>query len=71
MHDWAYGQKPVIMPNIALGVLKKGKSCEQLFVYPQKFLSQVYMVSYGWGQFAGCMDFQVFPNLDSVSLHLA
>ena len=32
MDDWVHSQESVIMPNIAIGVLRQGKPCGQLFI---------------------------------------
>ena len=71
MDDWFHGQESVIMPNIAMGILRHGKSCGQLFIYLQELPSQVHQISNGWGQFSCDVDFEVFLNSASVSMHLA
>ena len=56
MDDWVHCQESVIVPNIAVQVLRQGKPCGHLFVYPQEFPSQVHWrlhwISNGWGQFS-------------------
>ena len=49
MDDWVHSQESVIMPNVAMGVLRQGKPYRQLFVYQEDLLSQVYRISNGWG----------------------
>ena len=70
MDDWVHGQESVIVSNIAIGVLRQGKPCRQLFVYPQELLLQVYRISNGCSQFSHDVNLEVFFNLGSVSLHL-
>ena len=70
MDDQVHGQESVKVPNVVMGVLRQGEPCRELFVYLQDLLSQVYRIRNGWGQFSHDMNFEVFFNLGSVSLHL-
>ena len=71
MDDLVHGQESIIMPNIAMGVLRQRKSWRQLFVYLQELPSQLHWISNRWVQFSCDVDFEVLLNLSSVSMHLA
>ena len=71
MDDWFHGQESEIMPNIAMGILRPWK-----ILWAAVYLSARAPISgasdqYGWGQFSCDVDFEVFLNSASVSMHLA